>query len=132
MSLGFVGLVTVLLGVSLPVPNVDLLRGDAESIEILGLRDIDQGVLDPVRKTLVVSVAERCISRSCQSCKFVKLDIILSDFMFIAHSEGVKTLLGVSDGIRRSEIDLEFTYELILVNHLDFLKAVSDRRFKPF
>ena len=65
VSVGLVGLVAILLGVSLPVPNVDLLRGDAEFVEVLGLQDIDQGVLDPVGKTLVVSVAEWCVSPSC-------------------------------------------------------------------
>ena len=65
MLVGLVGLVAILLGASLPVPNVDLLRGDTESVEVLGLRDIDQGILDPVGKTLVVSVAERCVSPSC-------------------------------------------------------------------
>ena len=123
MSVGLVRLVAVLLRASLPVPNVDLLCGDAEFVEVLRLWDIDQGVLDPVGKTLVVSMTERCVSPSCQSCKFVKLDIILSDLMFITHSEGVKTLLRVSDGVRRSEVDSEFSYELVPVNHPDFLKA---------
>ena len=49
VAVRLVGLVVVLLEASLPVPYVDLLRSDAESVEVLGLWDIDQGVLDPVR-----------------------------------------------------------------------------------
>jgi hypothetical protein len=126
-----VGLVAVLFGTALPVADVNLLRSNTEFLKALSLRDIDQCILDAVRESLIIGMAEWGVTPSYQCREFVKLDVIFSDMHFIAHAEGIESLLRVCGRIRRTEIDAEFLYERIPVIHPWLVVSVSNGRFEP-
>ena len=102
----------------LPVPGVDGLHESAVTIQGAGFANAGNFVLDAVRETAVEDVVESAIAVAADlASEAVKLDHVLVDFLSFLHGQVVQLMFGVSDGVVRAEVGLQFGDELGIVVH---------------
>ncbi|MGH7239145.1 MAG: hypothetical protein ACREHG_03655, partial [Candidatus Saccharimonadales bacterium] len=66
------------------------------------------------------------------SCKSVKINKILGDSLIISHSEILDFSFGIADRLIRSEVSLEFSYELFVIFFpWNILIGIKECQFEP-
>jgi len=106
-------------------------------MESQGLADSSNLVFQTIQKSGVEEAAERAISIVLDvGGEAVEVHNILCNAVCILHSEVFKLVLGIGDGVMRSECALELSNEVNPAVHpawtVSWISGVQEVQFKPF
>ena len=106
------------LFLSFPVASVDTLREAVQVLELSWFAYTADFVFDAVGQTGVKFVTKGGVAITLELRReAVELRDVANDSLRVLHSQVVELVLGVSDGVVRAELELEFCDELAPIVH---------------